>query len=150
MSTERAADPRAQLARTREEIAQWLKEQPGPLTSDDKDTPASTPASTHVRAGLLLLAIAESILKRSAKLPASASKFPSMQDAIDLVKTITRQHPVWMLSIAMIAGGACAASRPWRWLSHKNTWLGLLSQLAISGVTHIFNHGHSDDESKDG
>ena len=138
MSTEREADPGAQLAHSREAIAQWIKAQ---------NTPRITPISPHVLLGLLLLAIAESVLKRSAKLPMSSSKLPSMHDAAELVKTSTRKHPTWMLGLAVVAGAALAASRPWRWLTLKKTWFGLLSQLVVAGMTQAFNHKSTSDTS---
>lgn len=136
MPTEREADPRAQLAQSREAIVQWVKVQ---------NTPRITPTSPHVLLGLLLLAIAKSVLKRSAKLPMSSSKFPNMHDAVELVKTSTRQHPAWMLGLATLAGAALTASRPWRWLTLKKAWLGLLSQLVVAGMTQAFNHKSAND-----
>ena len=140
MPTDHAASPCAQLAHSREAIAQWLKTHPAPPPIDAENNPSVGPTSTHVLLGLLLLAIAESVLKHSAKLPISTSKFPSMQDATELVKTYTRQHPIWMLGLAIIAGAAMTASRPWRWFTHQKTWFALLSQLVVVGVTHAFNH----------
>ena len=134
MSTEQ--DPSAQLAHTRQEIANWLKAHPvTPSQADTTDTThTKTSASPNVLAGLLLIAIAERVLKRSAKLPTDTS---ALQHAKSLLEATTQKHPGWMLGLAVITGAGFAASRPWRWLAQKDTWLGLLSQLLMTGVTHV-------------
>ena len=133
MSTEQ--DPSAQLAQTRQEIANWLKAHPVTTSQADATAPfdTKTSASPNVLAGLLLIAIAERVLKRSARLPTDTS---ALQHAKSLLETTTQKHPRWMLGLAVLAGAGFAASRPWRWLARKDTWLGLLSQLLMTGVTH--------------
>mgnify|MGYP006924838672 FL=1 len=133
MSTEQ--DPNAQLAQTRQEIANWLKAHPVTTSQADATAPfdTKTSASPNVLAGLLLIAIAERVLKRSARLPTDTS---ALQHAKSLLETTTQKHPRWMLGLAVLAGAGFAASRPWRWLARKDTWLGLLSQLLMTGVTH--------------
>lgn len=133
MSTEQ--DPNAQLAQTRQEIANWLKAHPVTPSQADATAPfdTKTSASPNVLAGLLLIAIAERVLKRSARLPTDTC---ALQHAKSLLETTTQKHPRWMLGLAVLAGAGFAASRPWRWLARKDTWLGLLSQLLMTGVTH--------------
>lgn len=128
-------DPSAQLAQTRQEIANWLKAHPVTPSQDDATTPFDTKtfASPNVLAGRLLIAIAERVLKRSARMPTDTS---ALQHAKSLLETTTQKHPSWMLGLAVLAGAGFAASRPWRWLARKDTWLGLLSQLLMTGVTH--------------
>lgn len=137
MSTEPTEDPGAQLARTRQDIANWLKAHPVPPPADTSNTAAST--SPNVLAGLLLIAIAERVLKRSAKLPTETSTLTSLHHAKNVVQATTRKHPGWMLGLALLAGAGFAASRPWRWLAQKNIWLSVLSQLLMAGVTHFLD-----------
>ena len=136
MSTKHTVDPCAQLANTRQEIAIWLKNPPPAMQADNANTSLSVPATNpNILAGLLLIAIAEQVLKRSAKLPIHTSAFPSFQEARRLLQASTRKYPWWMLGLAVIAGAGFAASRPWRWFAKKDTWVGLLSQLFITVAT---------------
>lgn len=130
MSTEHPAN--ARLARTRQDIAKWLEAHP-PATQADA-APLST-TSPNVLAGLLLIAIAEHVLKRSAKIPSVTSDLSHVAQAKDLLEAATRKHPVWMLGLAAAIGAGLAASRPWRWLAQKDTWIKLISQLLITSAT---------------
>jgi hypothetical protein len=132
MSAEHTADANARLAQTRQDIATWLEAHPPAKPADA--APLST-TSPNVLAGLLLIAIAEHVLKRSANVPSATSDLPHLTQAKDLLEATTRKHPIWMLGLVAALGAGFAASRPWRWFVQKDTWVKLISQVLITSAT---------------
>jgi hypothetical protein len=132
MSAERTADANARLAQTRQDIATWLEAHPPAKPADAAPLSATSP---NVLAGLLLIAIAEHVLKRSANVPSATSDLPHLSQAKDLLEATTRKHPIWMLGLVAALGAGFAASRPWRWFVQKDTWVKLISQVLITSAT---------------
>ena len=141
MSTKETIALNEQLSHTRQEIATWFKTHPFKEPIKHTDKTASRISNSF--AELLIISIADRMLKRSFELQIGKSVSPSINLAKDLLQKMTREKPGLMLGLAVIAGAGLTASRPWRWLAKKDTWIGLLSQLVFTGIAHVLEKKNS-------
>jgi hypothetical protein len=137
MPTEHDTDASTRLAHTRQEIDKWLQDH---AQTAQAETASLATVSPNVLAGLALIAVAEHVLKRSAKIPTDTSALSNVQQAKHVLQASTRKHPGWMLGLAAAIGAGLAASRPWRGLAKKDTWMKFIAQLLITGATHALRN----------
>lgn len=141
MPTKETIAHKEQLAHSRQEIAIWLKEHP--FKEPNKNTDKTASKIRNSFAELLIIYIADRMLRRSFELQFGKSVSPNINLAKDLLQTVTREKPGLMLGLAVIAGAGLTASRPWRWLAKKGTWIDLLSQLVFTGIAHVLEKKNS-------
>ena len=131
MSAESTTRTVAQLAETRQAIAQyWAQEarSESPSGSEAKNSRAA-PAIPTVLAGLALIAVAEKLLRSSTPLRSQAHDFPTLKIAHTLLHTTAQTHPGSLVAGAALLGACLVAARPWRWLKCSDVWPHLLTQL---------------------
>ena len=136
MPTESTARAVAQLAETRQAIAQYWAQEAGSASSSGQSANGGgiTPAISTVLAGLALGAAAEKLLHRTSPARSPVQDLPVLKIAQTLLRTTAQTHPVGLVAMAALLGGALVVARPWRWLTNSNLLPQLLTELTLQAL----------------